>query len=46
MKPDAVLTPHAERVETPAEWVGTTRPEDLFEQFMNRRRTSGIFEDL
>ena len=46
MKPDTVMKPLAERVETPAEWVGTARTEDLFEQFMHRPRTSGFFEDL
>ena len=43
MKPGEVLKPQVERVETPAEWVGPSSSEDVFEQFMSRKKTSGFF---
>lgn len=45
MKPDDVLKPQGERVEMPAEWVMSTGLNSVFEQFLNQRRSSGIFGD-
>ena len=43
MKPGDVLKPQVERVEMPSEWAGPTGADAVFEQFMNRKQSSGIF---